>query len=56
MIENSVVFAISTHDISKSAHIEKGKLLCEGSGKDKISDLTVNLSKDFFVNIQKSFP
>lgn len=44
---DNIAFAIDTHSISKSTHIEKVMLLYEGSGKDKISDLTVNLIKGF---------
>lgn len=38
----NIRFAISNNSITKSDHIEKIMLLYEGSGKDKISDLTVN--------------
>lgn len=51
----NIAFAINTHDISKSAHIEKVMLLYEGSGKDKISDLTVNLIKGFLCEYTEEF-
>lgn len=43
----NIRFATNTNNITKSNHIEKIMLLYEGSGKDKISDLTVNLIKGF---------
>lgn len=51
----NIAFAINTHEISKSAHIEKVMLLYEGSGKDKISDLTVNLIKGFLCEYTEEF-
>jgi hypothetical protein len=44
---HNIGFALETSGISKSAHVEKSLLLYEGSGKDKISDLTVALIKGF---------
>ena len=44
---NNIRFATNTNNISKSSHIEKIMLLYDGSGKDKISDLIVNLIKGF---------
>lgn len=38
----NIAFAINTHGISKSKHIEKVMLLYDGSGKDKISDLIIH--------------
>lgn len=40
---------------TKSNHIEKIMLLYEGSGKDKISDLTVNLIKGFLCSYTEEF-
>ena len=51
----NIAFAINTHEISKSAHIEKVMLLYEGSGKDKMSDLTVNLIKGFLCEYTEEF-
>ena len=51
----NIGFAIETNQISQSAHIEKVMLLYEGSGKDKISDLTVNLIKRFLLEYTQSF-
>lgn len=46
---DNIGFAISTNSISQSVHIEKIMLLYSGSGKDKISDLTVNLIKEYLL-------
>ena len=50
----NIRFAASKSNITKSSHIEKIMLLYEGSGKDKISDLTVNLIKGFCVLIRRT--
>ena len=51
----NIRFAISNNSITKSDHIEKIMLLYEGSGKDKISDLTVNLIKGFLCAYTENF-
>ena len=51
----NIAFAISTNNISQSPHIEKIMLLYEGSGKDKISDLTVNLIKEYLLEYTQTF-
>lgn len=51
----NIDFIIDTHGVSKSQHIEKVMLLYEGSGKDKISDLTVNLIKGFLCEYTEAF-
>lgn len=51
----NIRFAITTNNITKSSHIEKIMLLYEGSGKDKISDLTVNLIKGFLCSYTENF-
>jgi hypothetical protein len=51
----NIGFALETHDISHGQHIEKTMLLYEGSGKDKISDLTVNLVKGFLCEYTEKF-
>lgn len=52
---DNIAFAINTNNISESVHIEKVMLLYEGSGKDKISDLTVNLIKGFLCEYTETF-
>lgn len=52
---DNIGFAISTNNISRSTHIEKIMLLYKGSGKDKISDLTVNLIKEFLLEYTQTF-
>jgi len=52
---NNIEFALDTHGISQGQHIEKAMLLYEGSGKDKISDLTVNLIKRFLCEYTQNF-
>lgn len=51
----NIKFAISTNNITKSNHIEKVMLLYEGSGKDKVSDLTVNLIKGYLCDYTEFF-
>ena len=41
----NISFVLENNNISDGKHIEKIMLLVPGSGKDKISDLTVNLIK-----------
>ncbi len=52
---DNIGFAIKTNSISQSTHIEKIMLLYSGSGKDKISDLTVNLIKEYLLEYTQSF-
>ena len=52
---HNIEFALDTHGISQGQHIEKAMLLYEGSGKDKISDLTVNLIKRFLCEYTQDF-
>lgn len=51
----NIEFVLDTHGISKGQHIEKAMLLYEGSGKDKVSDLTVNLIKKFLCEYTENF-
>jgi len=51
----NIAFAITTNNISSSAHIEKIMLLYSRSGKDKISDLTVNLIKHYLLEYTQTF-
>lgn len=52
---NNIAFAINTNGLTQSGHIEKIMLLYEGSGKDKISDLTVNLIKGYLCEYTEKF-
>jgi len=52
---NNIGFVLKTNGISKGQHIEKAMLLYEGSGKDKISDLTVNLIKKHLCEYTEKF-
>jgi len=52
---NNIGFAINTNGVSSGQHIEKVMLLYEGSGKDKISDLAVNLIKRFLCDYTERF-
>lgn len=52
---NNIKFVIENNGISKGLHAEKILLLYEGSVKDKISDLTVNLIKGFLCEFTQEF-
>lgn len=52
---NNIGFAVENNGISQSTHIEKIMLLSKGSGKDKISDLTVNLIKGYLLEYTQAF-
>ena len=52
---NNIAFAINTNGLTQSGHIEKIMLLYEGSGKDRISDLTVNLIKGYLCEYTEKF-
>lgn len=52
---HNIAFAINTNGLTRSSHIEKIMLLYEGSGKDKISDLTVNLIKSYLCEYTEKF-
>jgi len=54
-LHSNMGFAINTNGISKGQHIEKAMLLYEGSGKDKVSDLTVNLIKEYLLDYTEKF-
>ncbi len=51
----NIEFALNNNGISNGQHIEKVMLLYEGSGKDKISDLTVNLIKKYLLDYTEKF-
>ena len=52
---NNIGFALETHGITMSQHVEKTMLLYDKSGKDKISDLTVNLIKFYLADYTETF-
>ena len=52
---HNIAFAVKNNGISESKHIEKIMLLYDGSGKDKISDLTVNLIKGYLCEYTEKF-
>ena len=54
-LSKNIAFAIKPNDITKGNHVEKVMFLYDGSGKDKISDLTVNLIKGFLCEYTESF-
>lgn len=54
-LARNIRFALNNNGISRDSHIEKIMLLYEGSGKDKISDLTVNLIKGYLLNFTETF-
>ncbi|MBR0236205.1 MAG: hypothetical protein IJQ37_07100 [Clostridia bacterium] len=50
-----IAFALDTHNISSSPHVEKVMLLYDGTGKDKLSDFTTNLIKGYLAHYTESF-
>lgn len=52
---NHLGFIVDTHDISTGTHIEKALLLYDGNGKDKISDMTVNLILGYLAEYTQNF-
>lgn len=51
----NIGFVLENNNISNGKHIEKITLLIPGSGKDKISDLTVNLIKGYLCEYTEKF-
>ena len=51
----NIGFVLNTHGISQEIHAEKIMLLYDKSGKDKISDMTVNLIKGFLASYTEKF-
>lgn len=51
----NISFVLENNNISSGKHIEKIMLLIPGSGKDKISDLTVNLIKGYLCEYTEKF-
>lgn len=54
-LSKNMKFALNTNNISNGVHIEKVMLLYDRSGKDKISDLTVNLIKGYLCEYTQKF-
>lgn len=52
---SNIGFALNNNGISRGKHIEKAMLLYSGSGKDKISDMTVNIIKGFLADYTQEF-
>lgn len=51
----NIAFVLNNNNISKGIHSEKIMLLYPGSGKDKISDMTVNLIKGYLCEYTELF-
>lgn len=51
----NIEFALNTNGISNGVHAEKIMLLYDGSGRDKISDMTVNLIKGYLCEYTQKF-
>jgi len=51
----NISFVLNNNNISKGIHSEKIMLLYPGSGKDKISDMTVNLIKGYLCKYTENF-
>lgn len=55
ILYKNIGFVLNTNGISQGQHAEKIMLLYEGSGKDKISDMIVNLIKDYLCDYTEKF-
>lgn len=55
ILYKNIGFVLNTNGISQGQHAEKIMLLYEGSGKDKISDMIVNLIKDYLCQYTETF-
>lgn len=51
----NIKFVLNTNQISNGEHVEKIMLLYDGSGRDKISDMTVNLIKGYLCEYTQEF-
>lgn len=51
----NIAFVLNNNNISKGKHAEKIMLLYKKSGKDKISDMTVNLIKEYLCEYTEKF-
>ena len=54
-LSDNLKFIMDNNGLTKSHHIEKALLIYDGNGKDKISDLTVNLILDFLATYTQKF-
>lgn len=54
-LHKNIAFIFSTENITKGFHFEKVTLLNKGDGRDKISDLTLNLILDFICTYTENF-
>ena len=54
-LSDNLKFIMNNNGITKSHHIEKALLIYDGNGKDKISDLTVNLILDYLASYTQKF-
>lgn len=54
-LSKNLKFIMADNGISKSKHVEKALLIYDGNGKDKISDLTVNLILDYLATYTQKF-
>lgn len=55
LLYKNISFILNNNGISKGIHAEKIMLIHPGSGKDKISDMTVNLIKGFLCEYTQNF-
>lgn len=54
-LSENLKFIMADNGISQSKHVEKALLIYDGNGKDKISDLTVNLILDYLAQYTQNF-
>lgn len=55
MLYKNIGFVLNNNSISKGKHVEKIMLLYDKSGRDKISDMTVNLIKGYLCEYTEKF-
>lgn len=55
ILYKNISFVLNNNNISKGQHAEKIMLLYDKSGKDKISDMTVNLIKEYLCTYTEKF-
>ena len=55
ILYKNIGFVLNNNNISKGKHAEKIMLLYDKSGKDKISDMTVNLIKEYLCEYTERF-
>lgn len=54
-LAKNISFVIEDNDIPKSKHIEKIMLLYKKTGRDKISDMVMNIAKYYFLEYTEKF-